>query len=1108
MNCSSKSRIIPIAFFSLALFGAVANAAPNKGAAYFESKVRPLLIKHCSKCHGAKKQKGNLRLDSREAMIRGGELGAALVPKRPGESLLIQAVRYEDADMEMPPDGRLADSEIAALTKWIQMGAPWPGRKKAADDDAPRLGDQEHIGSLARTHWSLQPIANPKPPSVKNTDWVRNDIDRFILARLEAKGIEPAPMEKRFRLIRRLSFNLLGLPPTPKEVADFVNDKTPGAPGAYARLVNRMLASPHYGERWARHWLDVARYADTSSDTQVIRDPRYPYAYTYRNYVVRAMNDDKPYDQFIIEQLAADQVVDRTDAPELAALGFLTVGPEERGDEAIADRIDVVTRGLMGMTVACARCHDHKYDPIPTTDYYALHGVFDSVTQPSELPIIDIDKPAPDQIADFEKQLKAVTDKFDAFKEKLRAEAVAAMQGRYAEHFRAYHQIQISKTATVRKLITGKRFKETTLTPLARNLDAITRGGIWRKHPIMGPWADLVRLPNARFRDAFVVRMKKSTGTNALVLKALKDADPKNSLELVTAYGKLFDDLQREKETTSESKAASGILVFLDNPKGPFAFTAQSVANAYRLLGAGRVALSKHEKAIASVENEHPGSPARAMVLRDLSKPRDSYVHIRGQRDRRGDVVKRRFLTCLSEGEPTAFKQGSGRLELARSIADKSNPLTARVMVNRVWMLHFGEGLVSTPGDFGIQTPKPLHADLLDHLATRFMLDGWSLMKLHRYIVHSATFRQTSRLVPKAMAKMNQIDPENKLLWRFNRRRLEFEAMRDAVLRVAGRLDPTPYGRTYKLDQVDSQRRTLYAFIDRVNPDSLRSTFDFPSPDATAPKRTETLVPQQALFVMNSPFMIEQTRHLAAIDKGKPFDARLDNLYARLFSRKALPHEHKLAKAFLAETNSHDEEDMRTVWSYGYGPADPEAPVDEQFHPLKHFDSTHYRYGAVFPAPAPFGHLRLGASHVHPGRNRDHAAVRRWTAPAEMIVSISGEAEHQRDKGDGVMVTVLLGRKDATKREVLARFRIFNDVKALAISDIEVKAGDTIDFALDCFRNGASDSSHLRPVIQPADGSNTWSAQSQFAGPPPPLLEPWEQLCQALLLTNEFLYVD
>jgi hypothetical protein len=724
---------------------------------FFETRIRPLLVEHCASCHGAKKQRAGLRLDSAAALRKGSDSGPVVVPGQPEKSPLIQAVRQE-GDIKMPPKGKLPPEAVAALTAWVKMGAPWPAGRDTATAQGPS----------PKSHWAFQPIKRPPLPAVKDHGWERTPLDRFVLARLEAKAIAPAPDADRRTLLRRVTFDLVGLPPTLKEIDAFLADSSPAA---YAKVVDRLLASPHYGERWGRYWLDVARYADTKGYV-FEEERRYPFAYTYRDYVIRAFNEDLPFDRFILEQLAADRLLASEPRPlgsghrpplpngrgsygsgptqpsrdrrSLAAMGYLTLGRRFLNNvhDIIDDRIDVSTRGLLGLTVGCARCHDHKYDPIPQKDYYSLYGVFASSVEPRDLPQIGEPEQTPAYLA-FAKELKARQEAVERFREKHRAELAAG---------------------------------------------------------------------NRKFRDE---------------LRALR---------------KKVDHL----------KATS------------------------------------------------PAAPPQAMVLEDRPTPVTPHVFLRGNPNNPGPVVPRQFLQVLSSDRRQPFKEGSGRLELARAIASRDNPLTARVLVNRVWLHHFGTGLVRTPSDFGLRSEPPSHPELLDWLAWQFMEDGWSLKKLHRLIVLSRTYQQGSGDNPAAA----RVDPENRLLWRANRRRLDFEALRDGLLAVSGRLDRRAGGAPVDITRAPFlARRTVYGFIDRQNLPGLFRTFDFASPDATSPQRHQTTVPQQALFLMNHPFVLEQARALLGrpeLSGDLPPEKRIRRLYRRVLGRDADADEIALARAFVS----------------------------------------------------------------------------------------------------------------------------------------------------------------------------------------------------------------
>jgi hypothetical protein len=666
----------------------------------------------------------------------------------------------------MPPKGKLKGEEIAALTEWVKRGAPWPSTRPGiaalttahAPAPTPANGTTPAavVTEQARSFWSLQPIRNPAPPPVRDEDWPSSPIDRFILAKLEANGLAPSPPADKATLVRRASFDLIGLPPTPEEIDAFARDDSPDA---FDRLVDRLLTSPHFGERWGRYWLDVARYGEDQAHSF---QPRlYPYGFRYRDWLIRALNRDLPYDRFILEQVAGDLLdgPDRDRFDRLAALGFFACGPVYYGDrnklDQYADRIDTLTRGFLGLTVACARCHDHKYDPIPTTDYYALEGVFAS-TDYVEVPA------APKE--------------------------------------------QIEGYNTAQAAIAAKE-KE------------------------------------------------------------------------ITAFVKAEADRLKQKVPNDELKAFERMLT--GQPK------------------------AKVKALRAELDSLRKKAPPKYPVIHSLgeaSGPTDMPVLVRGNPATPGAKVPRRFLTVLG-GDRSTFQRGSGRLELARAIAGADNPLTARVIVNRVWQYHFGRGLVGTASNFGALGERPSHPELLDWLARRLIASGWSLKALHREIMLSAAYQQSSRFDSQGFAK----DPGNTLLWRMNRHRLDVEAWRDAMLAVAGRLDAAIGGPSISLDVAGNRRRTVYAAVSRHDLAWMLRLFDFPDPNITSGQRVETTVPLQQLFVLNSEFMVSSARAVAArllaAPTAGPDDAtRVRQAYRLLYGRAATERELQLGLAYLRAT--------------------------------------------------------------------------------------------------------------------------------------------------------------------------------------------------------------
>jgi mono/diheme cytochrome c family protein len=876
-----------------------ARPVPPHQADFFERHVRPVFLANCVECHGPDKQRGGLRLDSRAGLLKGGKRGPVVKPGDPDGSRLIQAIRHA-GKLKMPPKRKLNPDAVADLTAWVKGGAPWPSVRAAGEAGGAR-------------HWAFLPVANPAPPAVKDNAWPRTSLDRFILAKLEARGLKPSPEADRRTLVRRLSFDLTGLPPTPEEVDAFLNDRRPGA---YERLVDRLLASPRYGERWGRFWLDVARFADTKGYV-FFEESAFPWAYTYRDYVIGAFNADLPYDRFLLEQLAADQLPLGKDRRPLRAMGFLTLGGRFMNNphDILDDRIDVVTRGLLGLTVSCARCHDHKYDPIPTKDYYSLYGVFAGSVEPSLPPLFE-DPPATPQYATFRKELDKRERALNTFIRTKQAEVFNGARTRVAEYLLAAHARRGQPSAEDFMLLTdGGELNPAMLNRWQAFLERAGR----KHHRVFAPWHAFAALPEKEFAAKaknLAARLASGSGgdgpVNPLVAKAFAGKPPKSLADVAARYGEVLNATEKmwQEELAKAARAKLPPPARLDDPDREELRKVFHGPDAPPDVPEGLIAdldllpdrpaqdkLQKLRKAVEQWRATGPGAPPRAMVLVDSPRPYEPRVFRRGNPNNPGPAVPRQFLGVLSGPNRKPFTHGSGRLELAQAIASKDNPLTARVLVNRVWLHHFGAGLVRTPGDFGTRSDPPSHPELLDHLATLFMESGWSVKKLHRLIVTSAVYRQVSVDRPGC----RQVDPENLLLWRMNRRRLDFEATRDALLAVSGRLGSAVGGPSVKdIVSPSSTRRTLYGFVDRLHVPGLYRTFDFPSPDATSPQRDNTTVPQQALFLMNSPFVLESARGLLRrAEPAKDLEARVGLLYRLCYGRAPAADELALARAFL-----------------------------------------------------------------------------------------------------------------------------------------------------------------------------------------------------------------
>ena len=892
-------------------------------AEFFEKEIRPLLVQRCYKCHGdLPEPKGKLKLTSRETVLNGGESGPAAVVGKPGESLLIGAVNYDG--LEMPPDGdKLSAVEIARLTRWVARGLPWPKTDPRALIVAQTAAENEQIARVRSSFWSFQPVRNPPLPAVNDFAWPKTGIDRFILAELEKRSLAPSPPASRLTLLRRLTFDLVGLPPTPEEIEAFSHDDSPDA---LERVVGRLLASPGYGERWGRHWLDVARYADTKGYV-LFQDGNFPWSYTYRDYVIRSFNEDLPYDRFILEQLAADQLPLATDKRPLTALGFLTLGNGfmNNKQDVIDDRVDVVTRGLLGLTVSCARCHDHKFDPIPTRDYYSLYGVFASSVEPTVPPLFE-EPPQTEAYAAFAKELAERERKLSEFHDSKFEELIAGARSRVAEYLLAANSLKDKPpTEDFMLLADGNDLNPTMIIRYQVYLEQVRQ----QYDPVLAIWHALSAIHEDQFPsqaaplvETLLVQAAPDKPINPLVAGAFLGKPLKELADAAKIYGELLAGADKLWRATVERARSTNqptptplsdpnleaLREVLYGPEAP-ASLARGGINELMLLPdrASQKIRGELLKAIEDWRASDPAAPPRAMALVDLPDPVTPRVFLRGNPNQLGNEVPRQFLRVLSNGEPIAFKHGSGRLELASAIADPLNPLTARVLVNRVWLEHFGTALVATPSDFGTRSLPPTHPELLDYLVWNFMERGWSLKQLHREIVLSAVYQQASDV----RAECQKSDPNNVYLWKMNRRRLDFEATRDALLSVAGRLENRLGGPPVKnFNEPTASRRTIYSFIDRLNLPGLFRTFDFPNPDATSPGRNETTIPQQSLFFLNNPLVLSSAEHLLArgeiageLDPSK----KIGRLFQLLYGREPAAEELDWARQFLSEAASRPE---------------------------------------------------------------------------------------------------------------------------------------------------------------------------------------------------------
>ncbi|MDC0267895.1 PSD1 and planctomycete cytochrome C domain-containing protein [bacterium] len=892
-----------LSWIALCLVPTTSLARTPEGVTFFETHVRPVLANSCYECHSdqAGKSKGGLKLDSRQAMLRGGQSGPVLIPGKPEQSLLIQAIRHLDPELKMPPeDPKLTEETIAQLSQWVAMGAPDPRNENEGTS---------FIRKKADTHWAFQPLNAPLLPAVHDETWIQRPMDRFVLSKLEAKDMHANEETDRHGWIRRVYFTLIGMPPTFQEVEAFLEDTGKNAP---EKVVERLLASPHYGERWARHWMDVSRYADTKG--YVFQSDRsYPYAYTYRDYLVRAFNEDLPYDRFLKEQLAADLMELGSDKRPLAALGYLTLGRRflNNPHDIIDDRIDVVSRGMMGLTVTCARCHEHKYDPIPIEDYYSLYGVFASTQEPSEKPLLGgVPHPAHQDYLQEKKQRK---EAYDTYLNEARQSALKLLRDRAGEYLQAAHDASLIEDASLKESMARERKLDPTT--VIRWVNALVT---WEKeaHPVMFPWIRATQQPDLlepEKRSQWVEWLSDKKRVNPRITAQIIKAQPTSLKSLSQVYGKLFTDISSQWQAclASDPEAlglpdpdAEAIRLILYASNAPARVPLQNLNRLFEVKVGEKVRRLKRR--LDGLDAEHPGAPPRAMALFDKANPTTPVVFLRGRPGNHGNKVPRQFLEFLEGPERKPFSQGSGRLELASKIASPRNPLTARVLVNRLWGWHFGVGLVDSASDFGLRCDAPVQQDLMDYLANYLITHAWSIKQLQREIVLSATFRQGNQHRPAYKEK----DPENRLLWKFNRYRLDLEGTRDTLLKVTGQLDLRMGGKPVEITRPPwNPRRSVYGYIERQNLPGFFRTFDLASPDSSSPGRFRTSVPQQALYMMNSPFMkqiLENIPILHATARDTKAADTITRLYHHMFQRAPTDEELGWGLAFLGETDQDE----------------------------------------------------------------------------------------------------------------------------------------------------------------------------------------------------------
>ncbi|VTR99230.1 PSD1 and planctomycete cytochrome C domain-containing protein [Tuwongella immobilis] len=1074
-------------------------------ADYFEAKIRPILLDSCGRCHGPTTQQHGLRLDSRQSLLTGGDSGPAIVPGKPQESLLLKAVQ-RTGTLKMPPGKPLSAAQIADLTKWIEAGAPWPDSAIATKPTA------------AAPHWAFQPVKSPPVPQPKMADRVRNPIDSFVLTKLEQANLSPSPLADRRTLIRRVTLDLTGLPPTMAEVEAFVADPDPQA---YAKLVDRLLASPHYGEQWARHWLDVARYSDSKGYVYGREERMWIHAWAYRDWVVQAFNRDLPYDQFLKLQIAADQLA-KDNPSDLAAMGFLTLNRRFLGvtHDIVDDRIDTLTRGMLGLTVSCARCHDHKFDPIPTEDYYSLYGIFRSS---SERDVVAGEPLMPGDRKAFETALADQRKKLEDERAKARREAAERNRKRVGEYLAAQLELHKYPEEGFDQILAASDIIPATVRQWREYL---TRAG-QSQHPVFAAWHAFAKLPADGFaaQAMAVTTQLQSLPADRLhpIVKARFASSPASMRDVVDRYTALFQEAERLSAQDADAKPEwAAIRRVLFDPLSPCEVPDEPIVDAEQFFPSDVVTrLWQLQGNVDRFVMQSPMAPKFATILVDRPTPMTARIFRRGNPAMPTTEAPRRFLKAISPENRANFQSGSGRRELAEAIANPQNPLTARVMVNRLWMHHFGAGLVRTPSDFGTRAEPPTHPELLDWLADSFVRNRWSLKEMHRLMVLSATYQQASSGPADAAAfqKAELADPENKLLWRTNPRRLRFEELRDAMFAVTGELDRTVGGRAVNLfSSPFSKRRSVYGVIDREFFPELLRVFDMANPDLHIPQRSETIVPQQALFFLNHPLPIERAKAIVQhplIQSAKTPEAKVDAMMRLLVQRPATAAEVAAAVEWVRQREASSEQAKKQYkpnsWKYGVGAYDPKSGAVSNFRELPYFTGEAWQGGPDWPN-AGFGWAQLTASGGHPGNTLNDAVVRRWTSPIAGKVTIRSLLVHDVAQGDGVRATIHHHRLGK-----LLSADVYNRRQHLNVTEIVVQPGDTIDFTVDILNQLNSDQYTWTATIAPVPDSATtpptkplpsFDSKAEFGGPETPQLTAWEQLAQTLLMANEFTFLD
>ena len=941
-------------------------------------------------------------------------------------------------------------------------------------------------------HWAFQSIKRPHVPDGST----RDPIKWFILKALDEAKISMSASAERRDWIRRLYYNLTGLPPSYSEIVRWESDKRSDSEIS-RELVDELLGSTSYGEHWARLWLDVARYSDTKGYAYGSEEFNFPHAWLYRDWVIDAFNKDLSYKKFVLMQLAADLMLDQglCDRSDLAAMGYLTLGRRFISVEPdiIDDRIDVVTRGLMGLTVSCARCHDHKFDPIPTKDYYALYGVFKSSQE--ELTALGIKNSGP--LAELNKKKDSLAQEFEKKAQELESRFLV----RAGEYMLASLKIEEVPPPDFAEIIEKDDLNPAQIRRWYEYLSQNDR----KMDPVFRPWIALAKLNEKTFSDEVETILNGLSDSNGLVISKLREMPLMSMSDVANCYADLFQSVRKNPQSSIDCQQ----LIDVVSGKGsPIRVPRDYIHDVEWLFDEGSKTALK--KMLADIEREiiRLGEEApHSLILVDRSVPLNVNVFNRGDYSNQGQHVERGYLSMFGTGADTKFTKGSGRLELAKKIVSKDNPLTARVIVNRIWRAHFGEGLVKTESDFGLRSRAPSHPELLDFLASELIDSDWSIKHIQRLITTSSVSRIFSSAFPIK-------DPENRLLSVYPRRRLSFESMRDTMLSISGELDLRSGGPPKEMFGTGaSRRRSVYGKIDRQFLPSVLRVFDFANPELHAPRRYKTNVPQQALFLMNSDFAIDRAKALSArVHDDYPsgdIRAKINRFYEYVYGRRPNSEEINRSVLFIENSGNTDKEDqgLAEAWSYGFGEFDKGSGKITNYKALPSFDGSAWGGGSEWPDPA-LGWVRLTAEGGHVGNSVKHAAVRRWRSASSSQIQIAGFISKVEECGDGIRAWISSSRKG-----LIAKWRVeFGKEQPAIIKNLQVEEGEVIDFIVDC---GEKDDFYCdgflwAPVIKSIGEEISWSARTHFSGQGHSdlSLSVWQRFAQALLISNEVMFLD